>query len=112
MITEQTSSSLKNGLRHIVMWTLKEEADGHSKLQNMFKAREVLMSCAHLVPGIELFEVGLKTDGLDCSCDVILNSIFKDEAALLAYQNHPDHMAIKPFMKAVVSQRQCMDFWI
>jgi hypothetical protein len=63
------------------------------------------------VPGIEHFEVGLKTDGLDCTCDVILNSVFKDEAALSAYQNHHDHMAIKPFMKAIVAQRQCMDFW-
>jgi hypothetical protein len=98
-------------LHHIVMWTLKEEAQGQSKAQNMQKAREVLMSCSSLVPGIEHFEVGLKTDGLDCTCDVILNSVFKDEAALSAYQNHPDHMAIKPFMKAIVAQRQCMDFW-
>jgi hypothetical protein len=98
-------------LHHIVMWALKEEAQGQSKAQNMQKAREVLMSCSSLVPGIEHFEVGLKTDGLDCTCDVILNSVFKDEAALSAYQNHPDHMAIKPFMKAIVAQRQCMDFW-
>lgn len=98
-------------LHHIVMWTLKEEAQGQSKAQNMQKAREVLMSCSSLVTGIEHFEVGLKTDGLDCTCDVILNSVFKDEAALSAYQNHPDHMAIKPFMKAIVAQRQCMDFW-
>jgi hypothetical protein len=98
-------------LRHIVMWTLKEEAEGQSRAQNMQKARDVLMSCSSLVLGIELFEVGLKTDGLDCTCDVILNSVFKDEAALTAYQNHPDHMAIKPFMKAIVAQRQCMDFW-
>ena len=98
-------------LHHIVMWTLKEEAQGQSKAQNMQKARELLMSCSSLVPGIEHFEVGLKTDGLDCTCDVILNSVFKDEAALSAYQNHPDHMAIKPFMKAIVAQRQCMDFW-
>ena len=76
----------------------------------MEKAREVLMRCSSLVPGIEQFEVGLKTDGLDCTCDVILNSVFKDEAALSAYQNHPDHIAIKPFMKAIVAQRQCMDF--
>ena len=99
------------GLRHIVMWTLKDEAEGQTKEQNMQKARELLMGCSSLVPGIELFEVGLKTDGLDCTCDVILNSVFEDEAALSAYQNHPDHMAIKPFMKAIVSQRQCMDFW-
>jgi hypothetical protein len=37
--------------------------------------------------------------------------VFKDEAALTTYQNHPDHIAIKPFMKAIVAQRQCMDFW-
>jgi hypothetical protein len=98
-------------LRHIVMWTLKDEAEGHPKAHNMQKAREVLMACSNLVPGIEHFEVGLKTDGLDCTCDVILNSVFKDEAALMAYQNHPDHIAIKPFMKAIVAQRQCMDFW-
>jgi hypothetical protein len=100
-----------HGLRHIVMWTLKEEAEGQTKAQNMLKAREVLMSCSSLVPGIEQFEVGLKTDGLDCTCDVILNSVFKDENSLSAYQNHPDHIAIKPFMKAIVAQRQCMDFW-
>lgn len=107
-------SNLKHaphGLRHIVMWTLKEEAEGQTRAQNMEKAREVLMRCSSLVPGIEQFEVGLKTDGLDCTCDVILNSVFKDEAALSAYQNHPDHIAIKPFMKAIVAQRQCMDFW-
>jgi len=98
-------------LRHIVMWTLKDEAEGQSKVQNMQKARDLLMGCSSLVPGIEHFEVGLKTDGLDCTCDVILNSLFKDEAALTAYQNHPDHQAIKPFMKAIVAQRQCMDFW-
>ena len=100
-----------NGLRHIVMWTLKEEAEGQTRAQNMEKAREVLMRCSSLVPGIEQFEVGLKTDGLDCTCDVILNSVFKDENSLSAYQNHPDHIAIKPFMKAIVAQRQCMDFW-
>ena len=103
--------STLHGLRHIVMWTLKDEAEGQAKVQNMLKARELLLSCSSLVPGIELFEVGLKAEGLDCTCDVILNSVFKDEAALNAYQNHPDHIAIKPFMKAIVAQRQCMDFW-
>ena len=90
-----------SGLRHIVMWTLKEAA----------KARDILLQFANLTPGIELFEVGVKSGGLDCTSDLILNSVFKDEEALKAYQNHPDHLAIKPFMKAVVQQRHCMDFW-
>lgn len=106
----QANTAIK-GLRHIVMWRLKDEAEGQSKAENMLIAQEALMRFSNLVPGIELFEVGLKTDGLDCTCDLILNSVFKDEAALTAYQNHPDHLAIKPLMKAIVEQRQCMDFW-
>jgi heme-degrading monooxygenase HmoA len=100
-----------SGLRHIVMWTLKEEAEGHSRYENMLKARDILLQFANLTPGIELFEVGVKSGGLDCTSELILNSVFKDEEALKAYQNHPDHLAIKPFMKAVVQQRHCMDFW-
>jgi len=101
-----------SGLRHIVMWRLKEEAEGHSRHENMLKARDILLQFANLTPGIELFEVGIKTDGQDCTSDLILNSVFKDEEALKAYQNHPEHLAIKPFMKAVVEQRSCMDFWV
>ena len=30
--------------------------------------------------------------------------------ALDAYQNHPDHVAIKPFIGAIRLERQCMDY--
>lgn len=112
MNTPVNKHATVSGLRHIVMWRLKEHAEGHSRQENMLKARDILLQFAHLTPGIELFEVGIQTDGLDCTSDLILNSIFKDEAALKAYQNHPDHVAIKPFMKSVVEQRSCMDFWV
>ena len=67
-----------SGLHHIVMWTLKEEAEGHSRHENMLKARDILLQFANLTPGIELFEVGVKSGGLDCTSDLILNSVFKD----------------------------------
>jgi short-subunit dehydrogenase len=34
------------------------------------------------------------------------------KAALDAYQDHPDHIAIKPFIGAVREARQCMDYEI
>jgi Stress responsive A/B Barrel Domain len=35
-----------------------------------------------------------------------------DNAAVLAaYQQHPEHVAIKPFMKAAVQERRCMDYF-
>ena len=112
MTPTKTQPTPESKLRHIVMWTLKEEAEGQPKQINVLKARDLLLSCAHLVPGIESFEVGYPTEGLECTADLILNSVFKDTNTLQAYQNHPTHVALKPFMKAVVQQRQCMDYWI
>jgi len=110
MAPSTTPPNAASRLRHIVMWTLKDEAEGQPKQVNVQKARDLLLSCAHLVPGIELFEVGDHTEGLECTADLILNSVFKDTDTLQAYQNHPTHVALKPFMKAVVLQRQCMDY--
>jgi len=36
--------------------------------------------------------------------------VFESAAALDAYQNHPQHVALKPFVAAVRSERQCMDY--
>ena len=90
-----SNQSVQSGLRHIVMWTLKDEAEGQSRHDNMRKARDILLQFVNLVPGILVFEVGIKTEGQDCTSDLILNSVFKDEASLKAYQNHPDHLAIE-----------------
>jgi hypothetical protein len=38
--------------------------------------------------------------------------LLDDAQVLAAYQNHPQHLAIKPFMKAVVNERHCMDFTV
>jgi len=97
-------------LRHIVMWKLKEHAEGNDRATNRLKAKALLESCARLHPGTLHFQVGTAQEGLDCTYDVVLDSSFTDRAALAAYQNHPDHVAIKPFMKAIVAERQCMDF--
>jgi hypothetical protein len=97
-------------LRHIVMWKLKEHAEGASREENGAKAKALLLACAQLDPGIVHFEVGTAAPGLECTYDLVLDSTFRDREALSAYQNHPQHVAIKPFMKAVVEARQCMDY--
>jgi hypothetical protein len=97
-------------LHHVVMWKLKDSAEGGSLADNLAQARRLLEACAELTPGVLRFEVGTPQPGLECSYDLILNSSFTDAAALAAYQNHPDHVALKPFMKSVVAARQCMDY--
>lgn len=97
-------------LHHVVMWKLKDHAEGADRATNVRKAQALLTPCAALVPGILRFEVGTAQPGLECTYDLVLNAAFTDHAALAAYQHHPEHVAIKPFMKAVVQERQCMDY--
>jgi Stress responsive A/B Barrel Domain len=97
-------------IRHIVMWNLQDHAEGADKATNLAKAKALLLSCAQVVQGIQTFEVATATPGMDCTNDLVLHMLVDDAQVLAAYQNHPQHLAIKPFMKAVVKERRCMDY--
>jgi hypothetical protein len=97
-------------LRHIVLWTFKDHAEGADKATNIARAQALLAGCAELTPGIVSFEVATAQPGLTFNADLVLDSTFTDRAALDAYQHHPQHVAIKPFMAAAVAGRHCVDF--
>lgn len=97
-------------LKHIVMWKLKDEAEGADRATNARKMKAMLEACVEGVPGILKWEVALARADLDCTYDVVLYSEFADKAALDAYQVHPRHVAVKGFIGAVRAERQCMDY--
>jgi hypothetical protein len=97
-------------IKHIVMWKLKDFAEGADRATNAARMKAKLDSCAKLVPGTLKFEAMLAQPGLEASYDVVLYSEFDSKASLDAYASHPDHEAIKPFIGAVRSERQCMDY--
>jgi heme-degrading monooxygenase HmoA len=99
-------------IKHIVMWRLKDHAEGTDKSENAIKMKALLDACSDIVPGIHSFEVALAKPGYDCTYDVVLYSEFDSLAALEAYQDHPQHVALKPFVGAVRLDRQCMDYEI
>lgn len=88
---------------HVVMWSLKDPADAPA-----FKA--ALDRCADLVTGTLAFEVGIRADGLEATCDVVLVSRFTDEAALAAYQEHPVHQEVAAQLGQLRSGRHVLDF--
>lgn len=99
-------------IKHIVMWKLKDFAEGSDRAANAVKMKNKLDACAALVPGTLKFEVALAQPGLEATYDVVLYSVFESKEALDAYADHPTHQAIKPFIGAVRSERQCMDYEI
>lgn len=94
-------------LKHIVMWKFKPEAEG---ADNLVRAKALLDACAGRTPGMRMLEVAIAQPGLECTYDLVLYAEFDDAAALDAYQNHPQHLAVKPFIGAVRLERQCMDY--
>lgn len=97
-------------IKHIVMWQLKHHAEGADKATNAIKMKALLDACSDIVPGIVKLEVAIAQAGLEATYDVVLYSEFESAAALDAYQNHPQHLALKPFVGAIRLARQCMDY--
>src|SRR4051812_8551384 len=99
-------------IKHIVMWKLKDVAEGADRATNAAKMKQLLDACATLSPGTLKFEVALAQPGLEATYDVILYSEFASREALAEYAAHPTHKAIIPFIVAVRDGRQCMDYEI
>jgi quinol monooxygenase YgiN len=97
-------------LKHIVMWKLKDHAEGADRAANAIEMKRRLEECANIAPGTLKFEVALAQPGLEATYDVVLYSEFEDRAALQAYIDHPTHKAVVPFIGAVREGRQCMDY--
>lgn len=99
-------------LKHIVMWKLKDHAEGADRAANAIEMKRRLDECATIVPGILKFEVVIAQPGLEATYDVVLYSEFEDKAALEAYAQHPTHQALVPFIGAIREARQCMDYLV
>ncbi len=97
-------------LKHIVAWTLKDHAEGADKAANVQIMAAKLKSCHGIVPGMHVFEVATGAAGFDFNADLVLYSEFESRAALDAYQVHPTHKAILPFVGAVRETRICFDY--
>ncbi|HON52368.1 MAG TPA: Dabb family protein [Bacteroidales bacterium] len=98
-------------IKHVVMWTFKDEAEGASKEQNIKKFCDMLQALVGVVPGIELLEVGSKQAASPAdNFDVVLISEFKTWADLQAYAVHPEHQKVVAFAKEVVSSRAAVDY--
>ena len=97
-------------VKHIILWQLKDELSDAEKLTVKAGIKEGLEALQGKIPG--LLEIKVETVGLASSnADVMLYSVFEDEAALKGYAVHPEHVAVadgkvRPFTKT----RLCLDF--
>ena len=97
-------------VKHIVFWKLKPEAHGQPATENARAIKEKLEALRGRIPGMLKIEVGLDFSRSDSSCDLALYSEFESRAALDAYQAHPEHEAVMPFIAESRSERRVVDY--
>ncbi len=97
-------------VKHIILWTLKDELSAEEKEQVKLGIKEGLEGLAGKIPG--MIDIKVNINGLASSnADLMLDSTFENEEALKGYAVHPDHVAVadgkvRPYTKI----RSCLDF--
>ena len=94
-------------VKHIILWKLKDEFNTSEIKTQMKEKLEGLMG---EIDG--LLEIKVQTEKLDSSnVDVMLYSVFSDEAALKNYSTHEKHVFVADnFVRPFTATRSCIDF--
>ena len=100
-------------IKHIVMWKLKEFAEGSSKFENAKKVKADLEALKSVIDEINEIEVGVNSqDAPEGNFDAVLSMTCSDFDALKRYAAHPAHQEVVQFMKKIVESRTAVDFEI
>lgn len=97
-------------VKHIILWKLKDEFTQEEKQQIKTNIKQQLESLNGRIPG--LLDLNVVTDGLASSnTDLMLDSSFENEQALIVYANHPDHVHVaNTYVRPYTAIRSCLDF--
>ncbi|CAN5266042.1 Dabb family protein [soil metagenome] len=96
-------------IRHIVTFKLADESGGTRASQAIWAAGQ-LTSLVPLIPEIISLTVVHDVHHDAGNSDFALIADFADQAALDAYQAHPDHVRVTSTIRPLVASRLAVDF--
>lgn len=99
-------------LKHIVMFRLKEFAEGRSKEENAARLKVLLEFLKEKIHEVESLEVGMNQGKSESASDIVLYSEFEDMQALEVYRKHPEHAKVVDFIGKVCTERRVVDYEI
>jgi stress responsive alpha/beta barrel protein len=95
---------------HIVLWKLKDTANGKSKAENARLIKERSEEIANMVDGLRRIEVGINVIEGDDAADVALYAEFESRAAFAAFYEHPATRSLVGFIREVRIDRRVIDY--
>ena len=90
-------------VKHMIIWTLKDEYSDEEKLTIKKGVKEGLEGLKGKIPG--LIDIKVLTEGIGSkSADMMLDSSFETAEDLMGYYDHPEHVKVattrvRPFVK-------------
>ncbi|NBB76767.1 MAG: Dabb family protein [Bacteroidetes bacterium] len=98
-------------IRHIVMWKLKDQAEGAKKEKNAEKLKLILEGLRTNIDEIKSVEVGIQINpDEEDSLDVVLISDFETELDFQMYTRNAHHKKAIDFIDTVAEERFFVDY--
>jgi hypothetical protein len=98
-------------IKHIVMWKLKDFAEGCSREENAKKIKSMLEALRGKIDQIRYLEVGINVNKSEMAFDAVLITEFEDEKKLEEYKKHPEHVKVSEFVSKVRVDRKVVDYY-
>ncbi len=97
-------------IKHIVLWKLKDFAEGADKIRNAQIVKAELEALKNKIPQITHLEVGINFIPSENAYDVSLYSAFEAEKDLELYQKHPEHVKVASLIAKLRESRVVIDY--
>lgn len=95
---------------HIVMWKLKETAEGKTATENAATMKAMLEALPERVAQVRRLTVSTDIFASNPKAEVVLYTEFATVEDLDAYQVHPEHKKCVAFISSVVAERRVVDY--
>lgn len=97
-------------ITHIVVFKLKDSAEGRSKSENAIIMKKMLEDLIDKIDVLKSMKVGLDVLHSDRSFDIGLIAEFDNLDDLAIYANHPDHLEAVEFIRKVRTESISVDW--
>jgi hypothetical protein len=99
--------------KHVVLWKLKDEADGKNRAELAAEVKRRLDELPGTIPEISEYEVALNIGDYGASFfDVSLIAGYPDEEAFKRYCVYPEHDAVVAYIQSVTVAEEIVDYII
>ena len=96
-------------IRHVVMWSFKENAEGKTAQENMVFVRDSLYALLPVIPQIKKMDISFDITHSDSSSDMMLMTEFESIDTLREYVVHPAHQKVSQYVRKVIDKRMSHD---